>query len=131
MELPLGLVLLLLTSYIFIRVRRFPERQIFLKTLSLCWEVGFFQRVLSRTLHEVDVQAIFRQVVIIFHSQITEAFSNLDISTPQSKTRLHRDVQHILGCIRSLPSDNISKTDIPNWGQLDEFLAQRFPPEAD
>ncbi|XP_028098767.1 vacuolar protein sorting-associated protein 54, chloroplastic-like [Camellia sinensis] len=98
---------------------------------SLTKEVGFFQRVLSRTLHEVDVQAIFRQVVIIFHSQISEAFSNLDISTPQSKTRLHRDVQHILGCIRSLPSDNISKTDIPNWGQLDEFLAQRFPPEAD
>ncbi|KAL7241390.1 hypothetical protein ACSBR1_014061 [Camellia fascicularis] len=98
---------------------------------SLTKEVGFFQRVLSRTLHEVDVQAIFRQVVIIFHSQISEAFSNLDISTPQSITRLHWDVQHILGCIRSLPSDNISKTDIPNWGQLDEFLAQRFPPEAD
>ncbi|XP_057465271.1 vacuolar protein sorting-associated protein 54, chloroplastic isoform X2 [Actinidia eriantha] len=97
---------------------------------SLTKEVGFLQRVLSRTLHEVDVQSIFRQVVIIFHSQISEALSNLDISTEQAKIRLCRDVQHILGCIRSLPSDNPSGADIPNWGQLDEFLAQRFGPDG-
>ncbi|KAK3025300.1 hypothetical protein RJ639_042694 [Escallonia herrerae] len=97
---------------------------------SLTKEVGFLQRVLSRTLHEVDVQAIFRQVVVIFHSQISEAFSRLDISTPQAKNRLHRDIQQILGCIRSLPSDNLSKSSNQNWGQLDEFLVQRFGVEA-
>ncbi|KAG5516024.1 hypothetical protein RHGRI_036913 [Rhododendron griersonianum] len=97
---------------------------------SLTKEVGYLQRVLSRTLHEVDVQAIFRQVVVIFHSQISEAFSNIDFSSQQAKNRLFRDIQHILGCIRSLPSDNPSGAVIPNWGQLDEFLAQRFGPDA-
>ncbi|KAA0052432.1 vacuolar protein sorting-associated protein 54 [Cucumis melo var. makuwa] len=97
---------------------------------SLTKEVGYLQRVLSRTLHEADVQAIFRQVVKIFHLQISEAFSRLDISTPQAKDRLLRDVKHILGCIRSLPCDDLSKSDIPNWGQLDEFLDQRFGSEA-
>ncbi|KAL6991802.1 Vacuolar protein sorting-associated protein 54 [Sarracenia purpurea var. burkii] len=97
---------------------------------SITKEVGYLQRVLSRTLHEGDVQVIFRQVVIIFHTQISEAFSNLDISTHQAKNRLYRDVQHILGCIRSLPSDNPGRTNIPNWGKLDEFLAQGFGPEA-
>ncbi|XP_028088798.1 vacuolar protein sorting-associated protein 54, chloroplastic-like isoform X1 [Camellia sinensis] len=96
---------------------------------SLTKEVGFFQRVLSRTLHEVDVQAIFRQVVIIFHSQISEAFSRLDISTPEARNRLHRDVQHILACIRLLPCDDM-RSGTPNWGQLDELLVQRFRPEA-
>ncbi|KAL5566766.1 hypothetical protein UlMin_029930 [Ulmus minor] len=97
---------------------------------SLTKEVGFLQRVLSRTLHDVDVQAIFRQVVIIFHSQISEAFSWIEINTPQAKDRLHRDVTHILGCVRSLPTDNLNSSGIPNWGQLDEFLAQRFGTEA-
>ncbi|KAK8496281.1 hypothetical protein V6N12_003451 [Hibiscus sabdariffa] len=97
---------------------------------SLTKEVGFLQRVLSRTLHEVDVQAIFRQVVVVFHSQISEAFSRLEISTPQAKDRLHRDVTHILGCIRSLPCDNSKNSVTPNWGQLDEFLAQRFGAES-
>ncbi|KAK3014394.1 hypothetical protein RJ639_008626 [Escallonia herrerae] len=97
---------------------------------SLTKEVGFLQRVLSRTLHEVDVQAIFRQVVVIFHSQISEAFSCLEISTPQAKNRLHRDIQQILGCIRSLPSDDLNKSSTQNWGQLDEFLVQRFGVEA-
>ncbi|CAK9321316.1 unnamed protein product [Citrullus colocynthis] len=97
---------------------------------SLTKEVGYLQRVLSRTLHEADVQTIFRQVVKIFHLQISEAFSRLDISTPQAKDRLLRDVKHILGCIRSLPCDDLSKPDIPNWGQLDEFLDQRFGSEA-
>lgn len=97
---------------------------------SLTKEVGFLQRVLSRTLHDVDVQAIFRQVVIIFHSQISEAFLRMEINTPQAKDRLHRDIKHILGCIRSLPTDNVSESGTPNWGQLDEFLAQRFGAEA-
>ncbi|XP_008218529.2 PREDICTED: vacuolar protein sorting-associated protein 54, chloroplastic [Prunus mume] len=97
---------------------------------SLTKEVGYLQRVLTRTLHEVDVQAIFRQVVIVFHSQISEAFSRLEISTPQAKDRLYRDVKHILGCIRSLPSDKMSESSIPNWGQLDEFVVQRFGAEA-
>ncbi|KNA15930.1 hypothetical protein SOVF_093940 [Spinacia oleracea] len=96
---------------------------------SLTKEVGYLQRVLSRMLHEADVQAIFRQVVIIFHSQISEAFSRLEISTPQAKSRLHLDVQHILGCIRSLPTDIASKSGVANWGHLDEFLAQRFDSE--
>lgn len=97
---------------------------------SLTKEVGYLQRVLTRTLHEVDVQAIFRQVIIIFHSQISEAFSRLEISTPQARDRLCRDVKHILGCIRSLPSDKLSESGTPNWGQLDEFLVQRFGSEA-
>ncbi|GAB4824867.1 Vacuolar protein sorting-associated protein 54, variant 2 [Ancistrocladus abbreviatus] len=97
---------------------------------SLTKEVGYLQRVLSRTLHEVDVQSIFRQVVIIFHTQISEAFSRLEISTPQAKNRLSRDTQHILGCIRSLPSDASAKFDVPNWGQLDEFFAQHFSIET-
>ncbi|GMN25950.1 hypothetical protein TIFTF001_001130 [Ficus carica] len=97
---------------------------------SLTKEVGFLQRVLSRTLHDVDVQAIFRQVVIIFHSQISEAFLRMEINTPQAKDRLHHDIKHILGCIRSLPTDNVSESGTPNWGQLDEFLAQRFGAEA-
>ncbi|GAA0148262.1 membrane traffic protein [Lithospermum erythrorhizon] len=93
---------------------------------SLTKEVNFLQRVLSRTLHEIDVQAIFRQVATIFHSQIAEAFSHLEISTPQANDRLQHDVQHILGCIRSLPSDNPGQSNPPNFGQLDELLAQRF-----
>ncbi|KAJ8758668.1 hypothetical protein K2173_000389 [Erythroxylum novogranatense] len=97
---------------------------------SLTKEVGFLQRVLSRNLHEADVQAIFRQVVLIFHSQISEAFSRLEITTPQAKSRLYRDVKHILGCIRSLPSENSDKSGIAHWGKLDEFLTQNFGNEA-
>lgn len=44
--------------------------------------------------------------------------------------RLHRDITLILGCIRSLPSGNLSESGTPNWGQLDEFLVQRFGSEA-
>ncbi|KAG4957144.1 hypothetical protein JHK85_043524 [Glycine max] len=120
---------------------------------SLTKEVGYLQRVLSRTLNEDDVQAIFRsatsssgirrsapiimlrklhlsQVVVIFHSQISEAFSRFDISTPQAQNRLYRDVKHILQCIRSLPLGDLSKSDTPNWGQLDEFLVKRFGNDA-
>ncbi|KAK7411728.1 hypothetical protein VNO78_03165 [Psophocarpus tetragonolobus] len=97
---------------------------------SLTKEVGYLQRVLSRTLNEEDVQVIFRQVVIIFHSQITEAYSKFDIISPQARRRLYRDVKHILQCIRSLPLGDSSKPDTPNWGQLDEFLVKKFGNEA-
>ncbi|KAL9240224.1 hypothetical protein vseg_014469 [Gypsophila vaccaria] len=96
---------------------------------SLTKEVNYLQRILSRMLHEVDLKSIFRQVVQTFHARISEAFSSLEISTPQAKTRLYRDIQQILGCIRSLPTGIDSKSGVPNWGQLDEFLAQRFAGE--
>lgn len=96
---------------------------------SLTKEVGFLQRVLSRTMREAEVQSIFRQVVVIFHTQISEAFLSVDISSPPAKTRLHRDIQHILGCIRSLPCGDSSTSILPNWGRLDEFLVQRFGSE--
>ncbi|XP_020084503.1 vacuolar protein sorting-associated protein 54, chloroplastic [Ananas comosus] len=93
---------------------------------SVSKEVTYLHRILSQTLLELDVQAIFRQVVQIFHSHITEAFSKLDVNTPQAKNRLCRDVQHILGCIRKLPSEHSSKDGVPNYGLLDEFLAEKF-----
>ncbi|KAG9441743.1 hypothetical protein H6P81_017597 [Aristolochia fimbriata] len=96
---------------------------------SLTKEVGYLQRVLSRTLHEMDVQSIFRQVVDILHVQLSEAFSGLDISNPQVKKRLYLDTQHILGCIHTLPSGNSTENRIPNSGKLDEFLAQKFRAE--
>ncbi|KAK9724091.1 hypothetical protein RND81_05G047600 [Saponaria officinalis] len=96
---------------------------------SLTKEVNYLQRILSRMLHEMDLKNIFRQVVQTFHARISEAFSSLEISTPQAKIRLYRDIQQILGCIRSLPTGIDSKSGVPNWGQLDEFLAQRFVSE--
>ncbi|CAI9293123.1 unnamed protein product [Lactuca saligna] len=75
---------------------------------SLTKEVGYLQRVLSRTLHEPDVQEIFKEVTIIFDIQISDAFSHVDITNQQIKTRLNCDIQHILGCIRSLPSAKLS-----------------------
>ncbi|KAF7851424.1 hypothetical protein BT93_L3965 [Corymbia citriodora subsp. variegata] len=101
---------------------------------SLTKEVGFLQRVLTRTLHEPDVQTIFRQVVSIFHSQISEIFYNAlkssEINSPDAKKRLCRDTQHILGCIRSLPTGDLSESTTPNWGRLDEFLAENFGTET-
>ncbi|KAK1368153.1 Vps54 domain-containing protein [Heracleum sosnowskyi] len=93
---------------------------------SITKEVGFLQRVLSRTLHEADVQAIFRQVVVIFHTHISDACAQLEISTSQAKNRLYCDLQHILGCIRSLPSDDLNNSEIPNRGKLDDFIVQKF-----
>jgi len=89
-------------------------------------EVTYLHRILSQTLLEVEVQTIFRQVVQIFHSHITEAFSKLEVNTPLAKNRLCRDVQHILACIRKLPAENFSSETIPNYGLLDEFLAENF-----
>lgn len=97
---------------------------------ALTKEVGVLQRVLSPILLEADVQTIFRQVVQNFHTQISDAFSKIDVSSPQAKNRLYRDVQHILACIRSLPTDYLSEDGTPNPGQLDKFLLQRFGREA-
>ncbi|KAI3466903.1 hypothetical protein Pfo_023566 [Paulownia fortunei] len=97
---------------------------------SLTKEVGYLLRTLSKHLLEEDVQAIFGQVVIILHSQICDAFSRLEITTPQAKRSLCHDIQHVLGCIRSLPSDSSSKSSPQNWGLLDEFLAQNFGSES-
>uniref|UniRef100_A0A0E0KN79 Vacuolar protein sorting-associated protein 54 C-terminal domain-containing protein n=1 Tax=Oryza punctata TaxID=4537 RepID=A0A0E0KN79_ORYPU len=94
-------------------------------------EVSYLHRILSQTLLEADVQLIFRQVVQIFHSHITEAFSKLEVSTPQAKNRLCRDVQHILVCIRKLPAENFSVEAIPNYGLLDDFLAEKFGTKVD
>uniref|UniRef100_J3LW17 Vacuolar protein sorting-associated protein 54 C-terminal domain-containing protein n=1 Tax=Oryza brachyantha TaxID=4533 RepID=J3LW17_ORYBR len=94
-------------------------------------EVSYLHRILSQTLLEADVQAIFRQVVQIFHSHITEAFSKLELSTPQAKNRLCRDIQHILVCIRKLPAENFSAETIPNYGLLDDFLAEMFGTKVD
>lgn len=93
---------------------------------ALTKEVGVLQRVLSPILLEADVQLIFRQVVKNFHLQISDAFSKIDASTPQAKNRLHRDVQHILACIHSLPTDDLSQDGTPNPGELDKFLLLRF-----
>ncbi|KAB5521787.1 hypothetical protein DKX38_026106 [Salix brachista] len=94
------------------------------------FEVNYLQRILSRTLHEADIQAIFRQVVIDLHKETSEAFSQFEISSPQAKGRLHRDITLILECVRSLPSGSSSKFDTLNRGQLDEFFQQRFGSEA-
>ncbi|KVH96743.1 hypothetical protein Ccrd_001166 [Cynara cardunculus var. scolymus] len=48
-----------------------------------------------------------------FDIQISDAFSRVDISTPQTKAKLTCDIQHILGCIRSLPSANLSDSQAP------------------
>uniref|UniRef100_A0A0E0P5Z0 Vacuolar protein sorting-associated protein 54 C-terminal domain-containing protein n=1 Tax=Oryza rufipogon TaxID=4529 RepID=A0A0E0P5Z0_ORYRU len=98
---------------------------------SVTKEVSYLHRILSQTLLEADVQLIFRQVVQIFHSHITEAFSKLELSTPQAKNRLCRDVQHILVCIRKLPAENFSAEAIPNYGLLDDFLAEKFGTKVD
>ncbi|CAN6920290.1 unnamed protein product [Brassica oleracea] len=105
------------------------------QTKEFAWpltrEVGYLHRVLSETLHEADVQAIFRQVISAIHTQTSQTLSNLEISSPEAKKRLKLHVELILKCIRSLPSDNANESGIPNWGQLDEFFAQHFKEEEE
>ncbi|CAN7081292.1 unnamed protein product [Brassica oleracea var. botrytis] len=105
------------------------------QTKEFAWpltrEVGYLHRVLSETLHEADVQAIFRQVILIIHTQTSQTLANLEISSPEAKKRLKLHVELILKCIRSLPSDNTNQPGIPNWGQLDEFFAQHFREEEE
>ncbi|KMZ67898.1 hypothetical protein ZOSMA_253G00200, partial [Zostera marina] len=66
---------------------------------SVTKEVSYLHRILSQILLETDVKIIFR---------------------------LHRDVQHILGCIRKLPSDDSDGAQLSNQGLLDEFLTSFF-----
>ncbi|KAF8107620.1 hypothetical protein N665_0119s0081 [Sinapis alba] len=105
------------------------------QTKEFAWpltrEVGYLHRVLSETLHEADVQAIFRQVILIIHTQTSQTLANLEISSPEAKKRLKLHVELILKCIRSLPSDSTNQSGIPNWGQLDEFFAQHFREEEE
>jgi len=105
------------------------QPSIFAKAVTT--EVTYLHRILSQILLDVDVQAIFRQVVQIFHSHITEAFSKLDVTSPQANNRLCRDVQHILVCIRKLPAQNFSAETVRNYGLLDEFLAEKFGTKVD
>ncbi|KAG2240923.1 hypothetical protein Bca4012_014216 [Brassica carinata] len=104
------------------------------QTKEFAWpltrEVGYLHRVLSETLHEEDVQAIFRQVILIIHTQTSQTLANLEISSLEAKKRLKLHVELILKCIRSLPSDNTNQSGIPNWGQLDEFFARHFREEG-
>ncbi|CAH8276049.1 unnamed protein product [Arabidopsis lyrata] len=103
------------------------------QTKEFAWpltrEVGYLHRVLSETLHEADVQAIFRQVISVIHTQTSQTLTNLEISSPEAKKRLKLHVELILKCIRSLPSDNANQSGIPNWGQLDEYFEQHFKEE--
>ncbi|KAM0938931.1 putative vacuolar protein sorting-associated protein [Dioscorea sansibarensis] len=92
---------------------------------SVTKEVSYLHRILSQTLLENDVQAIFRQVVEIFHSHISDGFSKLELTTPQANNRLCRDIQIILGCIRKLPSGGTVEG-VFNYGLLDELLLEKF-----
>jgi len=60
------------------------------KETLLCIErkmiVKYAHVILIPTTHFSSL-LFFRQVVIIFHSQISEAFSRFDISTPQAQNR--------------------------------------------
>lgn len=49
-----------------------------------------------------------------------------DFELPIIFYRLHRDVQHILGCIRKLPSDDSDGAQLSNQGLLDEFLTSKI-----
>ncbi|KAM0054859.1 putative vacuolar protein sorting-associated protein [Helianthus debilis subsp. tardiflorus] len=99
---------------------------------SLTKEVGYLQRVLSRTLHEADVQEIFKEVTIIFDIQISDAFAHVDISTPQAKARLNCEIQHILGCVKSLPSAKLNiESGIPIAGQLEALVKRIYSAESD
>ncbi|XP_024389299.1 vacuolar protein sorting-associated protein 54, chloroplastic [Physcomitrium patens] len=100
---------------------------------GLTKEVGVLHRVLSPLLLEQDVRSIFTRIVLLFHSVLADAYSKVDASTPQAKSRLYRDIQVILTSVRGLPSDNVGSTGEQKPGELDELLVQRFgaePPAA-
>ncbi|KAL2623879.1 hypothetical protein R1flu_008124 [Riccia fluitans] len=97
---------------------------------SLTKEVGVLFRVVSPILLEADTRSVFTRVIALFHSQIAEMFSRLEISTPHGKRKLYRDIQLILTCIRGLPSDDVTVDGIQKPRELDEFLTQRYGIEA-
>lgn len=97
---------------------------------ALTKEVGVLHRVLSPLLLESDVRFIFTRVVALFHSQLVESFLKLDLSSSSMKQRLYYDIQHILACIRGLPSDAVDSSNVQKPGELDEFLRQRYGNDA-
>lgn len=93
---------------------------------ALTKEVGVLHRVLSPLLLESDVCFIFTQVVALFHSQLAEAFSKLDLNSPSVKQRLYWDIQYILACLHGLPSNMVNSNGAQKLAELDEFLQQRY-----
>eukprot|EP00250_Pteridium_aquilinum_P007466 c17176_g1_i1 orf=398-3802(+) len=93
---------------------------------ALTKEVGVLHRVLSPILLEADVYFIFTRVVALFHSQLAESFSKLDLSSSSVKQRLYYDIQHILVCMRGLPSEAVDERGVQRPGELDQFLQQRY-----
>lgn len=96
---------------------------------GLTKEVGVLHRVLAPLLLEQDVRSIFTRIVLLFHSVLADAYAKVDVSTPQARSRLYRDVQAILVAVRALPSDNVGSTGDQKPGELDELLVQRFGAE--
>lgn len=93
---------------------------------ALTKEVGVLHRVLSPILLDADVCFIFTRVVALFHSQLAESFAKLDLNSSSVKQRLYYDIQHILVCMRGLPSDVVDERGIQKPGELDQFLKQRY-----
>lgn len=90
-------------------------------------------KFLKKEMMKVTYYLYIKLKFLFFSSFLWEFFiysfvTSYNYLTCFSWDRAHRDVQHLLGCIRSLPSD--SKSNPPNWGQLDEFLEQNFGAEA-
>lgn len=77
-----------------------------------------------------DSEIMFHLLLLLTLYLISSIFYLICFPFGGPFTRLYRDIQHILGCIRSLPSGNLSASTPPNWGQLDEFLSQRFGGEV-
>eukprot|EP00249_Psilotum_nudum_P023375 c28850_g1_i1 orf=396-3701(+) len=93
---------------------------------ALTKEVGVLHRVLSPLLLDADIRYIFTLVVGLFHSQLADSFSKLEVNTPAAKHRLYGDIQHILACTRGLPSDALNSDGTQKPGELDVFLQQRY-----
>lgn len=93
---------------------------------ALTKEVGVLHRVLSPILLEGDVSFIFTRVVALFHSQLADSFSKLDLSSSSVKQRLYYDTQQILICMRGLPSETVDERGVQKPGELDQFLQQRY-----
>eukprot|EP00850_Spirogloea_muscicola_P014444 SM000104S09314 [mRNA] locus=s104:23447:28973:+ [translate_table: standard] len=87
-------------------------------------EVGVLHRVLSPILLEGDVRSIFTRVVALFHSQLLDAFSRLDLANPQIRRRVLQDVQLILLGLSALPVD--APLGRARQLDLDRFLATHF-----
>ncbi|KAH7404590.1 hypothetical protein KP509_15G033300 [Ceratopteris richardii] len=93
---------------------------------ALTKEVGVLHRVLSPILPDADVRFIFTRVVALFHALLTESFSKLDLTSPSIKSRLYCDIQHILTCMRGLPSEMVDDKGVQSPGELDQFLHTKY-----